>query len=211
MKTISAILSVLTLTVASHISATEAIFMYQATGPNIVGYAFGGAGFAFVPSTTLSVTSLGFGGSDLATTPYQVTLWNSGGTQLATTTVTTGSPFLNQTYYGAVSPVILSAGQTYYLGALETGTNGLWVGDALVLPPDPSSNGTITVSPDISYVGGALGMANNGGIPTSITSVAFYINANFQYTVVPEPSLFGFMTVGLGGLVLVRRKFHPRA
>jgi hypothetical protein len=205
MKTISAILSVLALSVAAHISATEAIFMYQSISPGPTTYIAGGAGFAFVPLTTLSVTSLGFGGSGLAQETYEIELWNSSGTLLGAAPVSTGSPVLNQTHYASIAPLTLAAGQTYYLGVLGQLGAG-WVGQTLVLPPAPASNGTISVSPDITYLGGATSMAYNGGIPTSINPTAFYINANFQYTVVPEPSLFGpGMACGVG-LILARRR-----
>jgi hypothetical protein len=197
---LTALVSWLTL----RVSATEAIYSYSNV-PTVVGYARGGAGFAFQPLTSISITSLGFGGSDITNESYQVTLWNSTGTQLASTTVTTADPFLNQTWYGTVTPVTLSAGQTYYLGA--TGVDsGMWLGSALILPPNMEANGTISVSPDISYLAGATSMGINAGIPIATDATAFYINANFQYTIVPEPSMLCLYVLALVSVLPMRSR-----
>lgn len=92
----------------------EAILNYY--GAVALGYAENGAGFIFIPSVSIEVTALGFNGDDLATSPYQVSLYNQNGSRLATATITTGSTLYNQTYYQSIAPVILPAFSTNYIG-----------------------------------------------------------------------------------------------
>ena len=177
----------------------EGIPIYTFGNVSVVGYAINGAGFAFSPNVPIAVTALGFGGSDLTVNPYQVTLFNSSGTQLATAQVTTGSPFSNQTYYQSISAVNLTAGATYYLQATEAGTtNSVWLGNVVGV----DASGTFSVNSDITYLNSAVNFIS--GIPTVLNSPGdFYVDANFQFTVVPEPGVLGFLA--LGGLFFGRR------
>jgi hypothetical protein len=180
-------------------SPQEGIPIYTFGNVSVVGYANNGAGFAFSPNVPIAVTALGFGGSDLTSNPYQVTLYNSSGTQLATAHVTTGSPFSNQTYYQGISAVNLTAGATYYLQATEAGnTNSVWVGNVVGV----DASGTFSVNSDISYLNSAVNFIS--GIPTVLNSPGdFFVDENFQFTVVPEPGVLGFLA--LGGFFFGRR------
>jgi hypothetical protein len=205
MKTIAvaSVLFTFTSLFVLHASPQEGIPIYTFGNVSVVGYALNGAGFSFSPNVPIAVTALGFGGSDLAVNPYQVTLFNSSGTQLATARVTTGSPFSNQTYYQGISAVDLTAGATYYLQATQAGnTNSVWVGNVVGV----DSSGTFSVNSDISYLNSAVNFIS--GIPTVLNSPGdFYVDANFQFTVVPEPGVLGFLA--LGGLFFSRR-WHSR-
>src|ERR1051326_2525939 len=88
-------------------SASEAIYSYGFTSINIVGYVNGGAGFAFSPLTDISVTSLGYNGSELAFEPCLISLLNASGGELASATITTGDPLFNQTRYQSISDLTL--------------------------------------------------------------------------------------------------------
>jgi PEP-CTERM motif len=161
-----------------------------------VGYAANGAGFAFSPNVSIAVTALGFGGSDLVSFPYQVSLYNSLGSQLATTEVTTGSTLYNQTYYQGITSVNLIAGDTYYIGAVEVGnTNGnVWAGNIVGI----NAGGSFSVNSDITYSDGVSGFVS--GLPTSNLGDNFPVDENFQFTVVPEPSVLCFSMAGFLGI-----------
>jgi hypothetical protein len=176
-------------------SAQEAIPSFS--GGSVVGYTTNGAGFAFSPTTSMAVTALGFGGSDLANYPYQVSLYNASGTQLATAQITTGSPFVNQTYYQGISAVDLTAGAIYYLGAVQVGdpSGNFWVGNVV----GDGIGGTFTVNPDINYLNGVADFVS--GIPTVQDPNVFFVDENFQFTPVPEPSVLCLGAAGLLGLV----------
>jgi hypothetical protein len=179
-------------------STQPAILDYTSTD-SIVGYSTTGAGFAFSPLESLTVTSLGYGGRALADEAFQVTLWNAGGNPLATALISMTDPVFNGTHYETISGLSLSAGQTYYLGAVGA-ESGFWFGDAILLSPAESATGTITTAPDLTFLGGVA----HGG-PGTPEPEAFYVGANFLY-VVPEPSTLTLGAAGLLVLVLSRRR-----
>jgi hypothetical protein len=188
-----------------HASAQEAISSYIIGSPNVVGYATNGAGFAFSPTASIAVTALGFGGSDLANYPYQVSLYNASGTQLATAQVTTGSSLVNQTYYQGISAVDLTVGATYYLGAVEVGDpfGNYWVGTVV----GDGLGGTFTVNPDINYLNSETDFFS--GIPTNPQgSSYFFVDENFQFTPVPEPSVLCLSAAGLLGVAWSWRRLR---
>jgi hypothetical protein len=165
-------------------------------------FATNGAGFAFSPNVPVAVTSLGFGGNDLASFPYQVSLYDSLGNQLASRKVTTGSTLYNQTYYESITPVDLTAGNTYYIGAVEVGnpSGNYWVGTQV----GPSDGGSFSVDPDITYLNGAGVFVS--GLPTFNLGNSFPVDENFLFTVVPEPSVLCLSVAGLVGFVWRQRR-----
>lgn len=194
-------------TVGKAMGQQEAISWVRGGG---YGYITNGAGFAFSPVTSIAVTALGFGGvdqygsgTDLSNYPYRVTLYNSSGTTLATAEITIGSAFHNQTYYQTVSPVELTAGSTYYLGAAEVGGPGgnLWVGTLA-----GTEGGGFFVDGDIHYLYGEADFAPPGNIPLGQEVNAYPIGANFEFSPVPEPSFLCLSAVGVLVLFLRRRR-----
>jgi hypothetical protein len=182
----------------------EAITSWTGGSPAIVGYATNGAGFEFSPVENMTLTALGFGGSDLANYPYQVTLYNASGTVLATAQVTAGSTFYNQTYYQSVSTVSLVAGSDYYLGAVEVGNTGgnFWLGDVI----ETGVNGAFAANADINYLSYDAGFGPPSNIPTAGPNSDYLIGANFQFTVVPEPSVLCLGLAGVLGLFMTQRR-----
>jgi hypothetical protein len=183
----------------------EGITSWTGGSPAIVGYATNGAGFEFSPGVNMALTALGFGGSDIANYPYQVTLYNASGTALATAQLTTSSTFYNQSYYHSVSPVTLTAGSDYYVGAVQVGDPGgnFWAGYAI----ETGVNGAFAPNADINYLSYDAGFGPPSNIPT-VTGAnnGYLIGANFQFTVVPEPSVLCLGLAGVLGLFLTQRR-----
>jgi hypothetical protein len=169
------------------------------SGPG--GYVLNGGGFAFSPNVPIAITALGFGGYDLVNWPYRVSIYDSIGNQLATVIVTTNSTFFNQTYYQSISALDLTAGDTYYIGAGEEGNGDVWVGS----PTGSGVGGSFAINPDISYLGYAGGVFT--GSPTVQGGQSYFlVDENFQFTVVPEPSVLCLSAAGLLGIAWRRRR-----
>ena len=186
---------------------------------NIVGYAWGGAGFEFSPTTSLSVTALGYIGNDVYNAPYQVSLWDTSGDQLASALVSTNTPWSGQGYFQAISSLTLDAGDTYYLGAVRP-DNGLWLGNAII-SSGPDANGTFGVAPQISYLGYATGTNADGTFPAYVSNdpSALLIGADFEFqlssggangpmlaSTIPEPSVVGLAGCALAALLSWKRR-----
>jgi len=200
-KKLDWIVAVLVLCAGGRLSAQEAILNYGSE--YAAGYANGGAGFEFTPLANISVTSLGYSQSGLASYSGEsgtalVSLWSSTGGLLSTALIAGTDPTFNQSYYQTVSPVSLYAGVSYFISAKEP-DSGTWVGDV--------SAGTFSVSPDITY----LGVAEGSNIWTGLlpnTTGDLTEGPDFRYTVVPEPSTLSL--IGLGLAVLARNARKPQ-
>jgi hypothetical protein len=177
----------------------EAIPFYNAN-PNNQYLAFGGAGFVFVPTVPIEITALGFNSFDLANSPYLVSLYNFNGSLLSSATVSTGSSFLNQTYYQSITPVILPAFSTNFIDAAEVSNPNTWYGGSV----GNIGGGSFTASPDITYVAGAVDFS--GGVPLEQNPGDFFVDENFQFSVVPEPTISCLAVTGLLAMVWHRRQ-----
>lgn len=201
MKRLAWIVAVLALGIAGRAAGGEAITNYGSA--NIPGYADGGGGFGFTPLSNLSVTSLGYWANGLASYnsgTVQVSLWDSTGDLLGTALITGAQPTYNQSYYQTVSLVTLDAGVTYYLGAAEPGSD-LWLGSA-------NNTGDFSVSPDLTYLGYAIGANIWDGLQPDSTSYLL-AGPDFQYTVVvPEPGTLALAGLGVVALALGARKLR---
>ena len=184
--------TVLAVTFAVRVQAIEAMLTSFA---NEGGISQGTAGWTFQPLTDISVTALGAFQYAVTNTPaIEVGLWNATGTLLASNTVTTASLLLDQSMYESITPVTLTAGQTYYLGAFG--------GPMVIVAYDPTEEpGSVTMAPEIQ-LGAAVASTNNDfefpsgeqGLPGSAVLLP-----NFQFTVVsvPEPTIFCLFGGGL--------------
>jgi len=81
---------------------------------------------------------------------------------------------------------------------LQQPANSVWVGNVVGV----DASGTFSVNSDISYLNSAVNFIS--GIPTVLNSPGdFFVDENFQFTVVPEPGVLGFLA--LGGFFFGRR------
>jgi hypothetical protein len=165
----------------------------------------GTIGWTFQLTTGISVTSLGALTYNLPSGSTDVGLWNSDGTLLASVLVTSGSMLVDQSRYVAITPLLLTAGQTYYLG--EYSSSGT-IQSIAIDPNDPTgSDGYATMGPYIQLEAAAYGNPAFG-FPTVTEGApgSAIIAPNFQFQPVPEPSVLGLAGAGLAGLLATRRK-----
>ncbi len=181
------------------------------SSPSTRGWQFGRGG---TPNSIL-VTQLGVfdSGGDGLVNAHQIGLWhadpgNLTGTLLASATVPAGTeaPLIGGYRWVSVSPVPLPFSlQPYNVGALFSALDA----DNLVAPqasqfaPDINpfmGAGKAATGPELAFPAGfSLPPCPGCGTP-------LYLEANFQYTVVPEPSVWFLLPPALGLLFLRHRK-----
>jgi hypothetical protein len=188
---------------ASTCSATEGMLTYSGAP----GYVDGTAGWSFEPTVNISVTSLGaFNEATLDNSPLLVGLWNASGSLLASVSVSSNDPVFDLSHYDSITPVTLLAGQRYYLGAYGNG------GTTIVTGEDPLSDvgGFATTSPQIQSLNAVYSLTNGFSFPTTVDNDlgSAIVAANFQFTVVPEPSIIALTL--LGGSAVVWRRLRNR-
>jgi hypothetical protein len=159
-------------------------------------------GYVFTPNTHIDVTSLGFFdyyGTGLVES-HEVGIFNSSGTLLASATIPAGTiaPLEDRFRYIGITPLGLSAGQTYTAAAYVTSTLDT-VGYTTV--------SGVSVNPDISLPSFAARYIFASGLQlptqTSGASSTMYVGPNFQ--LVPLPPSVWLLGSGLLGLAVGRR------
>jgi len=179
--------------------------------------AYGLSGFEFTVSQDINVTELGFTGISLGggDAPH-VTLFNaSSGLGSLTQMYDTGNILSSTTSYGAGTPgtaapsyvsvgtpIELVTGQTYLITA-----PAYWAATYATGTVTPNSifasSSFLTTGP-----GNWSGWANSGYNFSNLTAAvgAIPTEANFEYTVAPEPSTYIMLGLGLAALVVMRRR-----
>lgn len=137
-------------------------------------------GWTFTAQSTLSVDSLGVFERILRGHPSSFTvavgLWTSSSNLIATANVSALSPITGQSHYEPISPVTLTPGETYHLGA---------TGSASIVAEIGSPPG---VSPYLGFGGMASSISDFSFPPSSpIGAGTAILLPNFTYSV-PEPS-----------------------
>lgn len=144
-------------------------------------------GWTFQPTANIDVTALG-AFSYVLQNPgnLEIGLWNASGTLLASSTISV-TGISGTTVYQSITPLMLLAGQTYYLGACSP-TASLYF---YVVGPDSDSGGSATMSPEIQLGIAAYNTGSSFAFPGTTTGNPgdAIIAPNFQFQVVPEPSV----------------------
>ena len=164
------------------------------------------AGWTFTSNQSVTVSELGYWDStpnDPLTFDHPVALWDASGNLLTSTTVLMNSPLTGDFRYAPTTPITLTAGQTYVIGAEVIGGGDPIAFNATAATISQITFGTCTVS------GAGTGLA----FPTF--SGVFGNDGNFGpnfkivTTDVPEPGSMALL-VGVGvsgtGLLLRRRR-----
>jgi Domain of unknown function (DUF4082)/PEP-CTERM motif len=162
-------------------------------------------GWTFQPLANMDVTALGSFNYILpGAGGIQVGLWDSSGALLASETITASSSLEDQTLYESITPVMLTANQTYFLAAYSpAGAFPFYV-----VGPDTDQKGYATMSPEIQL--GIAAYSPNAGFGFPSTTVGSpgdaVIAPNFQFQTVPEPSVLWLFGGGLMLFLITRRQ-----
>jgi hypothetical protein len=162
-------------------------------------------GWTFQPQTDINVTALG-AFSYVLQNPgnLDIGLWDSGGNLLASNAVSiTGTS--DATVYSSITPLMLTAGLTYYLGAYSPSQTVYFY----VVGPDSDTHGSATMSPNIQLGGLAYNTNSFFAFPSATEGSVgdAVIMPNFQFEAVPEPSTLCLLGGGAIILVAMLRQF----
>jgi hypothetical protein len=131
---------------------------------------------------------------------HEVGIFTATGNLLVTGVVQPGAPLDGIFRYTDVAPTILSAGETYIIGAFYVPfDNG---GDLLL-----EDVRNLQASPDIIFGGGRIRTSDFFGFPNDIVGRNRYFGPNFQgdaAATVPDPTTFGLAAIGFDGLFWFR-------
>ena len=164
-------------------------------------------GWDFTPTANITVTELGFfdlDGDGLALS-HDIGIWASDGTLLGGTTIAAGvgDTLINGFRFTDISDLVLTAGQTYVIGAvIQLDPNG----DNYFLNP-----ATVASDAMIGYGRGLRSDANSGfAMPTvDANSGRFGPNFRFLQSAIPEPTTWAMLILGfgvVGGAMRARRR-----
>jgi len=165
---------------------------------------FGTGGWTFQPTVNVTVTDLGCTANAVADngpTAVDIGLWNSAGVLLSSTPIQSTNVLINQTYYQSVTPVILTAGQTYHIGAYSP------LGSILLNLIVQNVDGSVTMAPQIQL---GFAASADGGFASPTTpqgpNNSMFLGPNFRFfQSIPEPSSLALLTIGSLALLLRRR------
>lgn len=180
---------------------SQAILGY--TNP-IWGFFNGTAGWTFQVTNAVTVTELGCLANFFVSNPtanhVQVGLWASDHSLLAASDISPTNTLIDISLYGSVTPVLLSPGQTYHIGAYYLG--GFFL-DAV----GPTVGGFVFTS---SHIVSLTAAYSPGGFAWPAMELgtldAAYLGPNFRY--IPEPSSLALL--GLGAWLAAVRRGHQR-
>jgi hypothetical protein len=203
MKHLLSILGTLALLYTANAQGTfEAITGYSA-GSAVNVFVPGTGGWTFQPQVDMTVTKLGALDLLLSQDTMDIGIWTDDGTELGFASITATDPSSTQPQYASITPISLSAGQTYRIGAF--GDSGVGLGMSVVYPA-PSTNGSVSLSADLKLGSYVYAPDNSFAFPGILgTSGAMLLGATFLYTKdVPEPSFVALFCLSALGLLAWR-------
>jgi hypothetical protein len=167
-------------------------------------------GFSFTVASTQTITALGAfdDNGDGLNGSAQVGLWDSSGDLLTSAVIGSGaSGALDGLFrYAAITPFVLTPGQTYFIGAFEPDDNASSLGT--------SQGGLGTINPLITVDQDQFSNFNSAfSFPDTSNGFAggAWLGANFQFGGVPEPATWALMLLGIGAIGASARKSRRRA
>ena len=177
-------------------------FSFSSGSPSTAISGVNSYGFQFTPLVNIIVDSLGYidvGQNGLAA-GHQAGIWDSSGTLLTSAILTTGTlagPVLNgaQFTYTPITPIMLSAGSTYTIGAEYDSADQMFY--------DFSGSQTSAAPSLLSVSSVGYYVVNQGFAEPTSTISNHYDIVNFTASAVPEPSSLAL--AGLGALTLASR------
>ncbi len=147
---------------------------YYGTDPGDV------VGYRFTVSSPLEVSDLGIwnADSDGLTAAHQVGIWDASQALLASASPAPGGTVVGSWTYAAITPITLSPGQTYTIGALYTATDG----DSYL-----SGATSMTTAAEVAWVQSVYPASAGLGFvfPASNSTSYGRFGPNFLFTVVP--------------------------
>ncbi|MES2754265.1 MAG: PEPxxWA-CTERM sorting domain-containing protein [Pseudomonadota bacterium] len=160
-------------------------------------------GFSFTVANDMSISALG-AYDDLANgfvAPKTVGLWTNAGALLSQVSVTNSNALIDNFRYAAITPVTVSAGTTYVVGAWQYSGSG----DVYSTAP-----GGTNPPPGVTTIQGRLSDTGSFSFPNQLAGTEAYFGANALIGAVPdvpEPATWGLMIMGFGvaGSALRRR------
>lgn len=191
MKKIILFVSALLSLIPHYANAAVALSISDLNGPALLNPPFT-LGWQFVVNRNVSVTGLGFfdDTQDGLAESHEIGLWDVQGNLLASTTIQAGlsGSLIEQFRYNLVAPTILSARQTYFIGALYTSSLDNLVFDSNNLSTDLAityQNATFSFGPTLAN-------------PTVSSTFLGFFGPNFTFNGVPEPASWMLMFLGFG-------------
>ena len=145
-------------------------------------------GWTFQPQADINVTALGAFNDVLhGSGNLEIGLWNSTG-DLLTSSMVALTGMSSDSVYQSITPTMLTAGQTYYLGAYSPSQTIYFY----VVGPDSDTHGYAIMSPELQLGGLAYNTSSVFAFPSSTEGQPgdAVIMPNFQFQAVPEPSTF---------------------
>ena len=165
-------------------------------------------GWMFQPQTDISVTALGaFNDALHGSGNMEIGLWNSSGDLLISSLVALTGTSTNSVYQ-SITPTMLTAGQTYYLGAYSSSQVYFYV-----VGPDSDTHGYAIMSPEIQLGGLAYNTNTAFAFPSSALGQPgdAVVMPNFQFEAVPEPSIFSLLGGGIIAFLTMWKKVKSPA
>lgn len=190
--------------------------------PGAIGYPV--VGWSFTPTTDLYLTRLGVYDADrdrIHSEQHQVGIWSAADQSLLTSVsineATMNVPETSPNgalfhFVDTASPLLLAAGQTYFVGAtLYAGAvTGGGTADFDSFAAFNNGDSPVFINPYLTYLesGYAINATNNLVFPTSTFGTDYLIGANIDVIPTPIPAAAWLFGSGLAGLAGIRQKMN---